>query len=146
MMEKADFGPRFAAWLIDIIAMGVLACIVNFIFVGCVTLAFATESDIVGLLIGLVTFLVLLILFFFQFVYFGYFWSRNGKSVGMNLLNLKVVRQNGEIMSFFRSGFRGTLGYWISGLIFGLGYIWAAFDDEKEAWHDKLFDTAVYKE
>jgi uncharacterized RDD family membrane protein YckC len=37
---------------------------------------------------------------------------------------------------------RGTVGYWISGLVFGLGFIWAAFDGRKEAWHDKLFDTA----
>jgi uncharacterized RDD family membrane protein YckC len=46
-------------------------------------------------------------------------------------------------MSYVRAALRGTVGYWISGFIFGLGYIWAAFDSDKEAWHDKLFDTSV---
>ena len=36
-----------------------------------------------------------------------------------------------------------SLGYYISGLLFSLGYIWAIFDPNKEAWHDKLFDTWV---
>ena len=49
-----------------------------------------------------------------------------------------IERRTGD-----RGGFRGTIGYWISGLIFGLGFIWAAFDQDKEAWHDKLFDTWV---
>ncbi len=41
------------------------------------------------------------------------------------------------------AAFRGTLGYYISGLVFSLGFIWAAFDSRKETWHDKLFDTWV---
>jgi uncharacterized RDD family membrane protein YckC len=28
-------------------------------------------------------------------------------------------------------------------LLFGLGYIWAAFDANNETWHDKIFDTWV---
>ena len=32
---------------------------------------------------------------------------------------------------------------WISSFLFFLGYIRAAFDSDKEAWHDKLFDTWV---
>ncbi|MDX1436806.1 MAG: RDD family protein [Anaerolineales bacterium] len=144
-MERADFGPRLAAWLVDQIALSVLACIVGFVFSLCVSLAATSESDIVALVSVGLAFLIMIILFFFHFFYFGYFWSRNGKSVGMNLLNIQTLRRDGELMSFWRAGFRGTIGYYISSLIFGLGYIWAAFDQDKEAWHDKLFDTAVYK-
>jgi uncharacterized RDD family membrane protein YckC len=54
-----------------------------------------------------------------------------------------VVRQDSSAITFWRGGFRGSLGYLISSLIFNLGFIWAAFDVNKEAWHDKLFDTWV---
>ena len=124
--------------------MGILAAIVAFIAVGCLTFTFAANSDLVTLLSGLTTIFLFIILAFFQFFYFAYFWSRDGQSLGMKLTNVKVVRQQeSDELSFWRAGFRGTIGYYISGLIFGLGYIWAAFDDEKETWHDKLFDTWV---
>jgi uncharacterized RDD family membrane protein YckC len=38
---------------------------------------------------------------------------------------------------------RGSLGYWISAVIFYLGYLWALWDNESETWHDKIFDTWV---
>ena len=61
----------------------------------------------------------------------------------MKLRNMKVVRRDDEPLSFVRAGLRGTVCYWISSLIFNLGFIWAAFDEEKETWHDKIFDTWV---
>ena len=63
----------------------------------------------------------------------------------MSIFDIKVVRTDGEPVGFIRSGLRGTVGYWISGLIFGIGYIWAAFDIRRQAWHDKIFDTIVVK-
>ena len=46
-------------------------------------------------------------------------------------------------MTFLRSSLRGTFGYWVSGLIFGLGYLWALIDANNETWHDKIFETWV---
>lgn len=146
MTEYAGFFSRFLAWLIDGIAMGVLAAIVAVIAGGCLALAAGSSSDFLGFLSGLTALLLFAILAVFQFVYFGYFWSKDGQSVGMKLTNVQVVRQSDtDSLSFWRAGFRGTLGYYISGLIFGLGFIWAAFDGNQEAWHDKLFDTWVVK-
>ena len=90
--------------------------------------------------------MTIVILVFFHFIYFGWMWSRDGQTVGMKLVNIKVIRQQSdELPSFWRAGFRGTIGYYISGLVFSLGFIWAAFDGNKEAWHDKLFDTWVVR-
>ncbi len=83
-----------------------------------------------------------IILIFINFFYFGYLWSRNGQSFGMRLLGIKVTKRDGAQMGFLGAGLRGTVGYWISGLIFGLGFIWAAFDGNKEAWHDKILARA----
>jgi uncharacterized RDD family membrane protein YckC len=35
------------------------------------------------------------------------------------------------------------IGYFIDSFVFGLGWIWAAFDPERQAWHDKLARTYV---
>jgi uncharacterized RDD family membrane protein YckC len=143
-MNYAGFFTRFFALLIDQIAMAVLAFLVGLIFGGCAGLALVSQSDFLGVLTGTAALIAFGALAIFEFLYFGYFWSKSGQSVGMKLLNIKVVRQTeGEPISFWRAAFRGTLGYWVSGLIFGLGFIWAAFDARKETWHDKIFDTWV---
>jgi uncharacterized RDD family membrane protein YckC len=78
-----------------------------------------------------------------QFLYYGYFWSRSGQSPGKRLLQARVESSSGGSISFIRAGLRGTLGYWLSGLLFGLGFIWAIFDANNETWHDKIFGTRV---
>jgi len=145
-MNYAGFFTRFFALLIDQIAMAFLSFLVSFLFGGCALLSVTSVSDFVSLLFGSVALLTLGILTIFQFVYFGYFWSKDGQSVGMKLFKIQVVRQTeGETLSFWRAAFRGSLGYAISGLVFGLGFLWAAFDSESETWHDKLFNTWVVK-
>ncbi len=144
-MEKAGFFTRFIAWLVDGFMIGLLSWFVAFIFGALIGLTSGTGSGFLDFIAGTLAFLFIVVMLFFQFIYFGYFWSKDGQSLGMKLLNIKVVRQEDAPISFWRAGFRGTVGYWISGLVFGLGYIWAAFDANKETWHDKIFNTWVVK-
>jgi len=37
------------------------------------------------------------------------------------------------------------IGYYPSTLVVGLGFIWVAFDPEKQGRHDKLADTVVVR-
>lgn len=37
------------------------------------------------------------------------------------------------------------LGYFVSLLVLGLGYLWVAWDPKKQGWHDKLAGTVVVK-
>jgi uncharacterized RDD family membrane protein YckC len=145
-MEHAGFGSRFFAWLIDGILMGILGAFCGACAFGAATLAAFGDDSLMGWLFGLGAFFLFVVVAFFQFVYFGFFWSRDGQSLGMKMLSMKVVRrESGEICSFWRAGFRGSIGYLISGLVFSLGFLWALIDANKEAWHDKLFDTWVVK-
>ena len=145
-MPKATFGTRAIAWFGDLLVIMALATIISFIFGPLIGLTAGRESSILGLISAALAILWMALLFFLQFLYVGYFWSKNGKSLGMRLLSMKVVRQNaGEELSFVRAGLRGTLGYWLSGLIFSLGYLWALVDQDRETWHDKIFDTWVVK-
>ena len=146
-MEKAGFFTRFVAYVLDGFLIGILAWLVGLLLIPLLGIGANSDSSFIGALIGGATFLVFVVLLLFQFFYFGYFWSKGGKSLGMKLVNIKVVRQSeGESLSFLRAGLRGTFGYWISGFIFGLGYLWAIFDANNETWHDKIFDTWVVKD
>jgi uncharacterized RDD family membrane protein YckC len=146
-MEKAGFFTRFIALLLDVFLMGILAWLIMFVLGGFIGLTSGTGSTFLDIIAGGTAILLIILILFFQFFYFGYFWSKNGKSLGMKLVNIKVVRQTeGEGLSFFRAGLRGTIGYWLSGLVFGLGFLWAAFDGNKETWHDKIFGTWVVKD
>ena len=110
-MNYGGFFTRFFALLIDEIAMGVLAFIVSVILAGFLGLTFGSDSGFLSFLSGTAAFLTFLVLFFFQFFYFGYFWSKSGQTVGMKLLDIKVVRQGqGEELGFWRAALRGTVG------------------------------------
>lgn len=142
-MNRAGFLSRFLAFLIDNVALSVIAWLLSLLLVPFVSVADQSNSTLFGLIAGTVGMVIAFILLLLQFLYFGWLWSTSGQSLGMRVTNIRVVRRDGSSLSMVRAGLRGTVGYWISGLIFGLGFIWAAFDGRKEAWHDKLFDTAV---
>jgi uncharacterized RDD family membrane protein YckC len=38
------------------------------------------------------------------------------------------------------------LGYYLSLICFGLGFLWIAFDARKQGWHDKLAGTLVIRD
>ncbi len=37
------------------------------------------------------------------------------------------------------------IGYWVSGAVFYLGYIWIFIDNWKRGWHDLIAGTVVVK-
>ena len=140
-MQRAGFFSRFVALLVDSIAISIVGGVLAWL-VGLLT---GNTGSFLGMMVGAVGAFVSFILIFLNFFYFSFLWSRNGQSIGMRLLNIKVLKRDGALMGFWSAGFRGTVGYWISGLFFGLGFLWAAFDGNKEAWHDKIFGTGVFK-
>ncbi len=142
-MIKASFFSRFIAWLVDIFAMVVIAILFGVLLAGLMSITSGSDSFLLSAAAGTLAVIVWFSILILQFLYFGYYWNKSGQTIGMKLTGIKVVRQDGNLMSYVRAALRGTFGYWISGLFFSLGYIWAAFDSEKEAWHDKIFDTWV---
>ncbi|MCB0052953.1 MAG: RDD family protein [Caldilineaceae bacterium] len=143
-MTRAGFFARFVAFLVDNIALSILAWVLGALVAPLFAGVAATGIPILSWVAAGFSILTLLILPFFQFFYFGWMWSRpSGQSYGMRFLNIRVTRRDGSGLGFWRAALRGTVGYWLSGLVFGLGFLWAAIDSRKEAWHDKLFDTGV---
>lgn len=65
-----------------------------------------------------------------------------GTTPGKYLMGLRIIRLDGRRMGFGRALGR-TLGYYLSILLLGLGFIWIIFDRRRQGWHDKLAGTLV---
>lgn len=71
-----------------------------------------------------------------------FFIGRFGATPGKMALGLKVVTPEGEPVTYMRA-FGRAWGEQLSGLVCDLGYLIAAFDDEKRTLHDHLCKTRV---
>lgn len=69
-----------------------------------------------------------------------------GLTPGKAALGLRVHRTNGGTPGVGVMLVREWVGkMFVSGLFLGLGYVWALFDRDRQAWHDKLAGTVVVK-
>jgi uncharacterized RDD family membrane protein YckC len=75
-------------------------------------------------------------------LYFVAFWTFVGRTPGMLLLGMKIVTGDGRRPGFVRSLIR-YIGYFVSAILFCLGFIWIGIDARKQGWHDKLAGTFV---
>jgi len=127
--EKADWGTRALAIIIDAIGVGIVAGAVSSILGGGLA---GTQYQ------GLSTLL--------QAAYFTYFWSAAGKgqTLGSRALNIRVVKTDGSYLDYV-GAFLRYVGFFISCVVFLIGVIWAAFDAQKQGWHDKIAGTYVVK-
>jgi uncharacterized RDD family membrane protein YckC len=151
-MDKASFSQRFVAWLIDqavlwitYLLLGLAFGLASGIYTSIQTPRTDPEVPLLNVLLSLGISVYMLILTLGNFLYFGYFWSRREQSIGMGVMNIRVVKTDLRSLSFLMAGLRGSLGYYLSGLIFGLGYLWFFVDKRDRTWHDRIFNTVVLK-
>ncbi len=81
---------------------------------------------------------------FWLAVYCISLWATKGATIGGIICGLKVVRLDDRPVSWSVAGVRG-LSAFLSLAIAGLGFIWVAFDDDKQSWHDKIAGTTIVK-
>jgi uncharacterized RDD family membrane protein YckC len=70
------------------------------------------------------------------------FWAYRGATPGKMALGLRVVRQDGEDVDVSVAALR-FVGYMVSGIVLGLGFLWVVCDSNNEGWHDKIAKTRV---
>ncbi|MBN8214827.1 MAG: RDD family protein [Xanthomonadales bacterium] len=76
-------------------------------------------------------------------LYFSWMHSSTHQaSLGKMAVGIKVVRSNGERISFWRA-FGRYWGMVLSALILLIGYLMAGFTERKQALHDMISDTLV---
>jgi uncharacterized RDD family membrane protein YckC len=71
-------------------------------------------------------------------------WKFKGATVGDIIFGIKVVRADGAPIDWVTAIVR-ALACFLSLIFVGLGFIWIAFDPEKQGWHDKIAGTVVVK-
>jgi uncharacterized RDD family membrane protein YckC len=76
--------------------------------------------------------------------YFSALWAWKGTTVGGIVLNLQVVRLDGQPMTFL-TGFVRSLAAVFSALVLFLGFFWIGWDSGKQGWHDKIAGTVVVR-
>lgn len=76
--------------------------------------------------------------------YSAVLWKLKSTSIGGIICGLKVVRLDNREIDWTTAIVR-ALACFLSLLVFCLGFIWVAFDDERQSWHDKIAGTAVVR-
>ncbi len=147
MMHFAGFWIRFVAKLIDNVISTILAWVLilplMFMFLGGIQVGDGSGQPSFGRVMGFQG-LAMLIGIGIGLAYHWFFLSRFGATPGKMVFGLKVVRSdatpltNGRIIGRF-------FAEMLSSLILSIGYIMAAFDEEKRSLHDRICDTRVIK-
>lgn len=76
-------------------------------------------------------------------LYFSWMHSSvNQASLGKMAVGIKVVRTDGQRITFWRA-FGRYFAYMLGGFTLGIGYVMAAFTERKQALHDMISDTLV---
>jgi uncharacterized RDD family membrane protein YckC len=75
-------------------------------------------------------------------IYFTFFYSFGGASIGKHLMGLRVVRTDGRPLKPARAALR-TLAYALSTAVLYAGFLNVLVDDRRRAWHDLLTGTVV---
>ncbi len=71
------------------------------------------------------------------------FWVKLLATPGKLLMGCQVVDADSTKPLTIRQGLLRYLGYYLSALPLGLGFLWIAWDKRKQGFHDKIANTVV---
>lgn len=79
-----------------------------------------------------------------NFLFFGYCWTKAGRTLGMLAWHLRIQNHDGTKISWTQALIR-FFGGAFSLLCFGLGFLLILVSDEKLAWHDRWSNSVVVR-
>jgi uncharacterized RDD family membrane protein YckC len=129
----ADHGERLIAYIIDVVI----------VFIA--TIALAIVGGILATIVPILAIVPFLGIFIISLVYFPYYWAKTGQTPGMKQQGIKVVRDRDGGPITMGTAILRLIGYWVSGLVFYIGYIWIFIDKRRRGWHDLIAGTVVVK-
>ncbi|MBT8357823.1 MAG: RDD family protein [Desulfobacterales bacterium] len=146
IMEYAGFWIRCGAIIIDGIILWAVQMVVYAIF-GIITAAVmpsmsADSANSSFFIIGQL--IITLFSFAISAGYDIWFVGRFAATPGKMACKIKIVTPDGGRVSYSRALGR-HFAKWISSMILGIGFLMAAFDDEKRTLHDRICETRVIR-
>jgi len=76
------------------------------------------------------------------FLFYGWFWTHGGQTLGMRAWRLKLLKASGEPMDWRHAIVRVAAAH-VSLFTLGLGYLWMLIDRQRLTWHDRWSDTRL---
>ena len=149
--QLAGWGSRAGALLLD--ALVITACVILLVAPGVALIVADSEGIGIGLLIlgGLAAFLVSLLYASFFLQRPG---ERNGQTLGKQWVGIRVVRDDGQPMTWGSALLRelvvrNLLFGWVGGFFLSiptlLDYLWPLWDDQNRTLHDMIVKTHVVR-
>jgi len=81
--------------------------------------------------------IMLFTIFITGFLFYVWFWSHGGQTLGMKTWMLRLVSEDGTLIDKKQASIRAIAAV-LSWSVFGLGFLWSFIDDRKRTWHDIL--------
>ncbi|EBA01300.1 RDD family protein [Marinobacter sp. ELB17] len=135
-LEYVGFWPRVGASLIDTVLLGIIIWPILTVFYG--ESYWLSGSFVQGPMDFLLSWI-------FPAVAVILFWVVKKATPGKMAISAKIVdaktgnaASSGQLIGRY-------LAYYLSLIPACLGFIWVAFDDRKQGWHDKLSGTVVVR-
>lgn len=78
------------------------------------------------------------------FLFFGFFWTRSGQTLGMMAWRLRAQSETGFSLSWTQAMVR-FFAAMLSIALFGLGYWITIFSDQKVTWHERWSNSVTVR-
>lgn len=140
----APLWRRLAAIVYDSLLIFAIWIIVGFIVLSLFGLeeARTIEGDVV-VLDPVVRYTLFTAMIGSAFLFFGWFWTHSGQTLGMQAWRIRVANVDGSAISWRQCAQRLVVAPVALGLA-GIGYWWALFDREKRSWPDLVSHSCLH--
>jgi uncharacterized RDD family membrane protein YckC len=78
-----------------------------------------------------------------MYIFYVYFWNRNGQTLGMQAWRIKVICAKTGLAPSWKQASLRFLAAHLSLLSAGIGLLWLLVDKQNRTWHDLIANTRV---
>lgn len=130
-IEFASPGARLVGYIVDIFIQFMVVVVLGIL------------SLILGAIIWPLAVISALLIIVVSILYFPYFWVQGGQTPGMSMMKIKVVRDADGGPITWGPAILRLIGFWISTVVFYIGFIWIFVDKRHRGWMDLIAGTVV---
>jgi uncharacterized RDD family membrane protein YckC len=152
-VQFAGHGARLGAYILDAILVGfvVTAAVILMmvVFFGSLEWSIDANGDVMvgdtAAAAGAIGLFLLgsTLITIFALLYFPFFWARGGATPGMKVTGIRVVNDRDGSRIGWGAALLRLVGYWVSGAVFYIGFVWILIDSRRRGWHDLIAGTCV---